>query len=237
MAWIKRLHRYLADQSFYPILLSSIFATALFIARAIYSGQPRVYSNLVWNLFLAWVPYVFSMVAYALLHLSRRNWWLLFGPGVLWLLFFPNAPYILTDFFHLVYRPGIPLWYDVLLLIAYSWTGLFLMVASLRTMQRVVQAYLGKIAGWFFSLVALVLSGVGIYLGRFERWNSWDMLSHPERILADVLRPMTDPLNSLRFFGVTILFTTFLLICYLVFISFDLPDEESRKVIEPETGS
>lgn len=225
IVWIKRLHRFLADQSFYPILLSSLFAIMLFVGRAIYSGQPRVYSNLVWNLFLAWVPYGFSMVAYALLHLSRRSWWLLFVPGLLWLLFFPNAPYILTDFFHLMQRPGIPLWYDVLLLITFSWTGLFLMVASLRTMQRVVQAYLGKIAGWFFTVVALVLSGIGIYLGRFERWNSWDMLSHPERILADVLRPLADPLNSLRFFGVTILFTTFLMICYLVFVSFDLPDE------------
>lgn len=227
IAILKRLHRFLADQSFYPILISSIYATALYAGRVVYSDQQRVYANLVWNLFLAWIPYGFSMLAYALLHISRRNWWLLILPGTIWLLFFPNAPYILTDFFHLTFRPGVPLWYDVLLLIAYSWTGIFLAVASLRTMSRVVQAYLGRVVSWIFTLTALMLSGVGIYLGRFERWNSWDMLSNPERILIDVLRPMSDPLNSMRFFGVTILFTTFLLICYLVFISMDLPDERT----------
>lgn len=227
IAILKRLHRFLADQSFYPILISSIYATALYAGRVVYSDQQRVYANLVWNLFLAWIPYGFSMLAYALLHISRRNWWLLILPGTIWLLFFPNAPYILTDFFHLTFRPGVPLWYDVLLLIAYSWTGIFLAVASLRTMSRVVQAYLGRVVSWIFTLTALMLSGVGIYLGRFERWNSWDMLSNPERILIDVLRPMSDPLNSMRFFGVTILFTIFLLICYLVFISMDLPDERT----------
>lgn len=227
IAILKRLHRFLADQSFYPILISSIYATALYAGRVVYSDQQRVYANLVWNLFLAWIPYGFSMLAYALLHISRRNWWLLILPGTIWLLFFPNAPYILTDFFHLTFRPGVPLWYDVLLLIAYSWTGIFLAVASLRTMSRVVEAYLGRVVSWIFTLTALMLSGVGIYLGRFERWNSWDMLSNPERILIDVLRPMSDPLNSMRFFGVTILFTTFLLICYLVFISMDLPDERT----------
>ena len=222
---IKRLHRFLADQSFYPILLSSVYATLLYAGRAIYSEQPRVYANLVWNLFLAWVPYGLSMLAYGLMHISRKSWFLLFGVGVVWMLFFPNAPYILTDFFHLTTRPGVPLWYDVLLLIAYSWTGIFLMMASLRTMSRVVSAYLGRWVSWLFALIALVLSAIGIYLGRFERWNSWDMLSHPERILADVLRPLVNPLESMRFFGVTILFTLFLFICYLVFISFDLPDE------------
>jgi uncharacterized membrane protein len=222
---LKRLHRFLADQSFYPILLSSVYAMLLFIARVYISGYSRVYSNLVWNLFLAWVPYGFSMLAYGLLHISRRSWWLLFGIGFIWMLFFPNAPYILTDFFHLDERAGVPLWYDILLLIAFSWTGIFLMMASLRTMSRVVKVYLGRWASWLFAMFALVLSAIGIYLGRFERWNSWDMLTHPERILADVLRPLADPLNGMRFFGVTILFTAFLLVCYLVFISFDLPDE------------
>lgn len=226
---LRRLHRFLNDQSFYPILISSVYALALFIGRVVYSQQPRVYSNLVWNLFLAWVPYGFSMVAYGLLHLTRRSWWLMPLPGVIWLLFFPNAPYILTDFFHLIPRPGVPLWYDVLLLICFSWTGIFLAVASLRTMSRVVSAYLGQFPSWAFTSLAILLSAVGIYLGRFERWNSWDMLTHPRRIVADILRPMTDPLNSLRFFGVTILFAIFLFICYLVFISMDTDSSHSEQ--------
>lgn len=223
---VRRWRRFLADQSFFPILLASLYSLGLYAARTVETDNRVVYSNLVWNLWLAWVPFLFSMLADGLERLYPRRWWLLILPGVVWILFIPNAPYILTDFFHLEPRPGIPLWYDMLLLIAFSWTGIFLMVASLRTMQRLVQGYLGWFAGWAFALAALALCGVGIYLGRFERWNSWDMLSHPGRILADVLAPMTDPLNSLRYFGVSILFAGFLLICYLVFVSMDRPDEK-----------
>jgi uncharacterized membrane protein len=221
-----RWMRFLADQSFFPIVLASLYSLGLYTGRAVTTDNGVVYFNLVWNLFLAWVPYLFSMLADGLHRLRPGRWWLLILPGIAWLLFFPNAPYILTDFFHLEQRPGVPLWYDMLLLISFSWCGIFLMVASLRTMQRLVRHYLGGPISWVFALGALILSGVGIYLGRFERWNSWDMLSHPRRILVDVLAPMTDPLNSLRYFGVTILFASFLLICYLVFLSMDRPEKE-----------
>ncbi len=226
MELLKKFHRFLADQSFYPIFISSIFALSLYIGRVVVSGALVVYSNLVWNLFLAWIPYGFSIVADGLYRLFPRRWWLLVAPGVVWLLFFPNAPYILTDFFHLSPRPGTPLWYDMLLLIVFSWTGIFLAIASLRTMQRLVKTCVGVILSWVFAISSLALAGVGIYLGRFERWNSWDILSHSERILADVIRPLANPLNSLRFFGFTALFTLFLLICYLMFISMDRPGQE-----------
>jgi uncharacterized membrane protein len=228
MEFIKRSHRFLADQSFYPIAVASLYAMVLYFGRALFSGSPLVYANLVWNLFLAWIPYFLSMMAYALITFSRPRWWLLGPIGIVWLLFFPNAPYILTDFFHLDTRPGIPLWYDTLLLVVFSWTGIFLAMSSLRTMQRIVQGSLGRIASWLFALSAIALGAVGIYLGRFERWNSWDMLSHPTRILRDILRPLLDPLDSPRFFGFSILFMIFLLICYLVFLSFDLPDNRDR---------
>jgi uncharacterized membrane protein len=135
------------------------------------------------------------------------------------LIFFPNAPYIVTDFFHLTPRPSIPLWYDIMLITAFSWTGIFLALASLRTMQGLVKIYLGEIVGWIFVGVSLALSGLGIYLGRFERWNSWDLLVHPHRILADIAVRFYDPLSNIRFFSFTILFTAFLLVCYLTFIS------------------
>lgn len=225
---VNRIHRYLADQSFYPIVLSSAYAMFLYIGRALFTETWVIYSNLVWNLFLAWIPFGFSMLADALYRFFPRAWWLLILPGALWLLFFPNAPYILTDFFHLTPREGVPMWYDILLLITFSWTGIFLAIASLRTMQRLVKSYVGDFLSWLFVFFILNLSAVGIYLGRFERWNSWDMLSHPRRILIDVLNPLIDPMNSLRFYGVTILFTIFLLICYLMFISMDRPKEQSH---------
>ena len=224
-----RLHRFLASQSFYPIVLSSALAVIIYLGRVLYSGAGMVYSNLVWNLLLAWMPYGFSVLAAALHRLFPKFWWLLVPPGLIWLLFFPNAPYLVTDFFHLSPRPGVPMWYDILMLTTFSWTGIFLAIASLRTMQGLVKVYLGGFLSWVFVVFSLGLGGLGIYLGRFERWNSWDMLVHPQRILRDVLAPLADPMNSLRFFGFTTLFTAFLVVCYLMFISMSHPNVVEQK--------
>jgi uncharacterized membrane protein len=214
-----RLHRFLVSQLFYPIVLSSALAVTVYAGRVLVSNTYIVYANLVWNLVLAWIPYLFAVLAAALHRLFLRRWWLLIIPSAVWLAFFPNAPYILTDFFHLVKRPYIPLWYDILLLITFSWTGIFLAVASLRTMQVVVKAYLGTLFSWIFVAFSLGLAGLGIYLGRFERWNSWDLLSHPESIIADITSRVASPFENVRFFSFTILITAFLLVCYLMFIS------------------
>jgi uncharacterized membrane protein len=221
--FLLRFNSFLTSQSFYPIVLSSALAVTIYIGRAVYSGSWRIYGNLIWNLFLAWMPYGFSMVAAAWHSTFPRRWWLLIPPAGIWLLFFPNAPYIVTDFFHLVPRYDIPIWYDILMLTTFSWTGIFLAIASLRTMQGLVKFYVGGLLSWLFVIFSLGLGGLGIYLGRFERWNSWDMLTHPKKILKDILVPFFDPLNSMRFFGFTILFTAFLVVCYLMFISMRTP--------------
>jgi uncharacterized membrane protein len=213
------LHRFLSSQSFYPIVLSTGLALITYFGRNLQSYSPIIYLNLVWNLFLAWLPYLFSLLAAFLYIRNRRRWWLLAIPAGLWLIFFPNAPYIITDFLHLEERAFVPLWYDILLLSIFAWTGIFLAIASLRTMQRLVQLYTGRVVSWLFVGVALALSGLGIYLGRFERWNSWDLLFSPRHIFENVMARFADPLDNERFFAFTILFTLFLLVTYLMFIS------------------
>jgi len=225
IALISRFNRFLMSQSFYPILLSSILAMAIFVVRVFISGSSHIYSNLVWNLFLAWLPYLFSMQAAALYFIFPRQWWMLIVPGGIWLAFFPNAPYIVTDFLHLVDHPNIPLWYDILLLTTFSWTGVFLAIASLRTMQALVKIHLGIILSWFFVIVSVSLCGLGLYLGRFNRWNSWDLLIHPKTILKDIAIQVINPFDNLGFFGFTILFIFFLFISYLMFTSI-LPFED-----------
>jgi uncharacterized membrane protein len=216
--YLARLHRFFSNQLLYPIVLSTFLAIALFSARVIQS-QAFTYKNLVWNLFLAWLPFIFSLTAAALHTLAPKRWWLLIFPGVMWLIFFPNAPYILTDFLHLTDRPFVPLWYDILLLATFAWTGCFLAIASLRTMQILVKKYLGWFLSWVFAVSALAVGGLGIYLGRFSRWNSWDLFLQPQGILYEVAIRVLNPLTNLRFFGFTILFTAFLVICYMTFIS------------------
>jgi len=214
----KRIHQILLNQSIYPIILSTIFALVLFSLRVIQSFN-FAYSNLIWNLFLAWLPLLFSLWAAALYSARPDRRWLIIIPGFLWLLFFPNAPYIITDFLHLRERPGIPIWYDILMLAAFAWTGFFLAIASLRTMQILVSKHLGWFFSWIFAGGVLTLAGIGIYLGRFSRWNSWDIFLSPREIFADILIRIVNPLNNLNFYGFTSIITAFLLICYLMFIS------------------
>lgn len=218
MTMISRVHRFLWDQSFYPILLSSLFVLVMFIGRAVLSER-LAHRFLIWNLFLAWLPYIFSLLAVLLRRLLPRSFFPQLALGGLWLAFFPNAPYLLTDFKHLQYRPPIPLWFDILLLATFAWTGLFLAVASLRAMQSLVKEYVGGLGSWAFVVIAASLSSLGVYLGRFLRLNSWDLLFQPFNILEAVLRRLVDPLSHLGFIGFTGLFAVFLLVCYLMFVS------------------
>jgi uncharacterized membrane protein len=224
LAQITKFHRFLASQSLYPLILSSFLCGIFLFGRFIYSDNFE-YRNLVLNLFLAWIPYIFSLFAIILFILSRKLWWLILIAGIIWLIFFPNAPYIVTDFYHLVERPPVPLWYDIGLIAIFAFTGCFLAIASLRTMHYLVQKYMGWFIGWIFVATAIGLAGLGIYMGRFGRWNSWDIILNPSEIIKDITIRVINPLNNLRFVGFTMMFTAILLVFYLMFISMRRIDE------------
>jgi uncharacterized membrane protein len=215
---LKNIHRFLVSQVLYPLILSSVLAMILFIARVVYTRSPD-YRNLAWNLFLAWLPYGFSMTAAALERTFPRRWWLLLLPAALWLIFFPNAPYIVTDFYHLQVRYPVPLWFDIVLIAVFAWTGCFLGIVSLRTMQDLVEKYLPRWIGWIFVAFSLGLAGFGVYLGRFGRFNSWDLLFSPKSVLKEILPSVLNPLSNLTLVGFTLIFTSLLVVFYLTFTS------------------
>jgi uncharacterized membrane protein len=221
---ILHLHRFLSSQLVYPLVLSSLLAVTLFIGRVLQSHN-LTYHYLLWNLFLAWVPYLCSVGAAVSNKIFPKRGWFLLIPGILWLIFFPNAPYILTDFFHLDDHPYIPLWYDVVMLASFAWTGCILAIVSLRTMQLLVRKYLGWLAGWLFAFTSVFLCGMGVYMGRFLRWNSWDLFYQPLQIFNDITERFADPFNNLRFFVFSILFSMFLLVIYLAFVSLQRVNE------------
>ena len=147
------------------------------------------------ELLLAWVPYAASLWADRLhLRKAAQPWRLLPAAG-LWLAFLPNAPYLVTDFMHIRARPDMPwlFWYDIMMMAIFAWTGCILGAVSLGIMQRIVGDYLGRAASWLFVLLTAALCGVGIYLGRFERWNSWDFLLNPRALAHDLIGPLLDP--------------------------------------------
>lgn len=215
---LKNIHRFLVSQVLYPLLLSSALATILYIFRVFYS-QSSNYSNLVWNLFLAWLPYFFSMLTALLQRTFPQRWWLLFPPAMLWLVFFPNAPYIVTDFYHLQVRTPVPLWFDIIMVAVFAWTGSFLGIVSLRTMQDIVEKYFPRWVGWIFVAFSLGLAGFGVYLGRFGRFNSWDIFLNPKVVIKEILTSVLNPFGNLTLVGFTVLFTGLLAVFYLTFTS------------------
>lgn len=208
----------------YKIAIFALMAAAsavsvmLVAARIAYSDSLR-YTGLVWNLFLAWIPFVLAYVGYAF---SWKRWHLFIILPVtafLWLLFFPNAPYILTDLQHLAQTSsGAPVWYDVIIMVWFSWTGLLLGLVSLYLMHDIVRRALGRWPGWLFVFAASALSSFGVYLGRFVRFNSWDVLNDPKEVVVTVLGLAIDPSRRLAAF--IVLFAVFYLFVYLTLYSF-----------------
>ena len=188
------------------LLLLSFVPVALVAVRSVYTGRIS-HVFLVWNLFLAYLPLLFAWLAYK----SHKRPLLIVGLAFLWLLFFPNAPYLVTDLIHLRHVDMVPLWYDLILLFDFALVGLFLGLVSLRLMQIVVQTHLGSTVGWLFVLVTLGISSLGVYIGRFLRWNSWDLFFRPLTLLQDVMSHLREPRTA----AVSILLATMLLIAYM----------------------
>jgi uncharacterized membrane protein len=193
------------------LLALSAFAVLAVVVRVWYSdSQDGVF--LVWNLVLAWIPFALALLVY---DGSRHgaNPVSLVACSALWLLFFPNAPYLITDFKWLEHWEGAPVWFDVVVLSAFAWTGLALGFASLYLVHAVAARLLGTLTAWVLVPCVLTLASFGIYLGRFERWNSWDVLSDPQRILGQLPEALVAP----KPIAVTVLLTGFLTLSYFVF--------------------
>jgi uncharacterized membrane protein len=139
--------------------------------------------------------------------------------SLFWLVFFPNAPYMVTDFYHLDPRPPVPLWFDISLIAIFAFTGFFLTIASLRSIHKIVEGYFGKIIGWIFALIVINLASLGVYLGRFQRYNSWDILIEPKSVIKEIVTNLVNPLENLGFVGFTLMFSSILLVTYLMFFN------------------
>ncbi len=202
------------------VLLSgaSAFCIALVAARMAYSSS-GAYSNLIWNLFLAWIPFVLAYFAYILSWRRPLVYVVIPVFAFLWLIFFPNAPYILTDLQHLAQGgSNVPRWYDVIMLIWFSWTGMLLGIVSLNLMQEIIKRQMGRRAGWAFVILVAGITSIGLYLGRFVRLNSWDIFQDPGQIAANIPDWIADP--SLRSLGFIALYTLFFLFVYLTVYTF-----------------
>jgi uncharacterized membrane protein len=199
------------------LAFGSAVSVALVIARVIYTRNLS-YAFLIWNLLLAWLPLVFALLARDEFRAGTRplSRWRFGAFAGAWLLFFPNAPYIFTDVIHLTNRYYSHFWIDLVLVLSTALTGLVLGFLSLFLMQALVARLLGWLTSWLFIAGVASLSGFGIYLGRFLRLNSWDLVFQPAKIYHGIGHWAGNPLASASSSAFPILFATFLFIAYVM---------------------
>ena len=205
---MRKLLKSADGKRFIVVSMLLMWCATMIVVRRERTGS-GYYVFLLANLFLACVPLFFSTVLRSAIH-WRLHWTMKLACFGLWLLFLPNAPYILTDILHLNRSSNAPAWYDLALLLSCSGTGLLLGYLSLIDVQGIVARSFGSASGWIFALVSLVLSGFAIYLGRFLRWNSWDVLVEPNRLFT-----ILDVLTRTQALAVTLIFGVILALGYI----------------------
>jgi len=191
---------------------SVLFSLSLVIFRIWYTQEP-IFIFMPWNLFLAYLPYqllkIFKPSAKDL-----KSKLLFSGVFVVWLLLIPNAFYMITDLFHLMQRENIPLWFDLVLLMSFAWNGMILGFLSVRQMEKNLSLILpGLREGLFVSLI-MFLNSFGVYLGRYLRFNSWDIISNPFNLAKEMGLLLIHPLDNRAAWAMILAFTIMMTIIY-----------------------
>lgn len=188
------------------------FICILIAVRCLLWGERR-FIFLVWNLFLAWLPFVISK-QFNTMH--RQAVW---KQGILfftWLIFWPYALYVVTDLVHLNSHSAVPKWYDALLLFSAAVLSLLMGFISLLRAEVFLQRRFGNRVVRLLLPVILVLGSFGVYLGRFLRWNSWDVVSNPLQLCIAVARRFVFPVRYLHTWTITLLFAILFYLLYQV---------------------
>lgn len=195
------------------LVFMTLFCFSLSLFR-FYISETKVFFFLNWNLFLAWIPLLLSSAILAFNIKGKISLALII---VVWILFFPNSPYILTDLFHLKARNTIPIWYDLIVILSYAWTGLICGFISLGDIEKLLSVYTKDKIINAVVVLFLFMSSFGVYLGRFLRWNSWDVLNNPFGLFNDIVLRIIYPLEYTKTWGVTLLMGILLNFMYFTF--------------------
>jgi uncharacterized membrane protein len=198
------------------ITLSMLFSCILVPARIIYTGR-LTFIFLVWNLILAYVPYFITQM------LTQNTKWLnsrvkLTIVVLAWLAFIPNSFYILTDLFHLQDRYNdrlVPQWYDLAMIFSFAWNGLLLGILSIRQMEKIICRHLFKIPELLFLCPVMWMNAWGVYIGRYLRYNSWDVLTDPLQLSKDICVILLHPIEYKNASGMIFCFSILMTLFYL----------------------
>ena len=192
------------------MLFLSVAFTMLLLTTRIVLTHSLTYIFFVWNLFLAIIPLVLSNYLFKQQKLGIKSIVIIFG----WLFFYPNAPYIITDFFHYVERPPVPYWFDLLICISAVWNGLIIGLISLTQVEQFLLLHLKPIIVKTIVMASFFLCGYGIYIGRFLRFNSWDIIADIDGLFDASLERVIHPFHHTTTCGFTILFAAMMAVFY-----------------------
>ena len=195
------------------LMVSCGFSCLLLCARIVITGD-TTYLFLVWNLFLAFIPFAITQT------LPYSNFWVagkLKKAFVLfvWLLFIPNSFYILTDLFHLDKFDSAPKWFDLLLIFSFAWNGIMLGIASIRTTEIILESITGRSFSLLIIFMVMWLNAFGIYIGRYLRFNSWDILAQPFSLFNEMFEVLFHPLRNKMEWGMIAVYAVFMTVLYI----------------------
>ncbi len=208
--YFKKIFKY---KTTLALLIISVLSAILICGRIMYTGQ-KFFSFMLWNLFLAFVPWFAASIVFVK---NIKNKPAIIFLILLWLVFFPNAPYILTDLIHLGKDKSMPVWYDLIMLLSFGFSGLIYGFVSLQMIEEKIKTIFKIKHANITSFFLIYISCFGIYLGRFLRWNTWDLVTNLKAVMGDVFQRVFFPSEYPTAWGFTFLFGTLLNVVYIVF--------------------
>ena len=194
------------------LILCTLFSIGLQVLRMMYTGE-RLFVFLVWNLFLAFIPLVLSSKME--LWMEHKNKWMVVLLSLVWLLFIPNSFYIITDLFHLDMNQDVPLWFDLALLLSFAWNGLLFGIVSVRQMEKAFENYFNRKFELHFILPVMFLNALGIYVGRYLRFNSWDVIANPLQLITDMVYLFLHPIRNRFDWSMIVCYAMLMTVIYL----------------------
>lgn len=203
------------------IYLLLILAIVLNLLRIILFGNTS-FIYILWNIFLAFIPFLISLIL-----LSSTTKDKIFKPlfiigFIVWLLFLPNAPYVVTDFIHLGRIHVVPVMYDIFLLFTSAWVSLLLGLYSINHIEKIfLLRFSSKITNTIIAII-IFFTSFGIYLGRYLRFNSWDFFINHNFLISSVFKVFTESNKYENVYYYTLLFFAFIYITYLSFVKINI---------------
>lgn len=199
------------------LILSIAFTMTLLLVRVKYTHD-SIYMFYIWNTFLAILPLVFSKILTGQKKMNLLSFFLL----IAWLLFYPNAPYIITDVFHYEQRLPVPMWYDLMLVISAAWNGLVLGMVSLMQVEGFLSKHFKPLLVKFFVFISFGLCGYGVYIGRYLRYNTWDVVAQPKLLIKSSALQVLHPHRNIDVWAFTALFAAMFCIIYFTVKQFQV---------------